>query len=225
MSVPNLTPPLRRSPRLAEKAAKKTPILAEKIEKKPIETDVLTKENLKKLRFHAAFMGLLYKYFLSDYKNVVEKLCATMETLLTKSDPASILYRNYLYTSLKQAVEGHLFYHPDDIVSVKKMTSISSIEYIQKGTQLVTDAGFTKSCGDFTVNSTTYSNILHHFIDNPILISQYPTVRNIVFHRVKLFETYISEKHTLDSYDNNLKTIMNAYVTFSLLPLRDDFVM
>lgn len=223
---------LRRSPRLAELAAKKaekekkTSVLAVETNKKPAEKPVEeaiqqntpNKKSINMLRLRAVFMGILYKNMIPGYKEVVDELCGTIEVLHNKNDIPSITYCNYLYNSLKNAVNGHMFFHPDDIASVKKDYMNDFHTYAAQAKVLLEPA----SKNGNKTNIDHYIDVLYHFIEDPILISQESRLRHVVMGRLENLEDYIVKKN-LQNYAPAQIVIMKAHVTLALLPLRDDF--
>lgn len=217
---------IRRSPRLAEKRERtvekvsqitvQNPVKENK--KEPIDLDILTKESLAFLRCRAAYMGLLYKNMLTDYKKSVNLICWAIDMLLQKTDDFSITYREYLYISLKKAVDGYLFYHPDDIASVKKNYKNDFHTYVAHAKDLLNPLSINK----YKANIDYYIDVMYHFIEDPILISQVPQLRHAVMGRLKHLEDYIVRKG-LESDIPTKIIIMKAHVTLALLPLRDDF--
>lgn len=210
---------LRRSPRLAEKAAKKA---AEKpVEKAStkVKIDLTTpnKQSLNYLLFRSTFMGVLYKNMIPGYAETVKKILGTLGILMTYKDcNIRITYRNYLYNALKNAVDGYMFFHPDDIASVKKDYKNDFHAYAKKAKDLI------GSCSETNIDH--FIDVLYHFIEDPILISKEPRLRHVTMDRLKLLEDYIVKKGKED-YEPAKIVIMKAHVTLTLLPLRSDFVV
>ena len=224
-------PSLRRSPRLAELSAKKAASLAELSAKKTAEKavekplkeliDLTTpnKQSLNTLLLRSIYMGLLYKNMIPGYKEVVNKLLGTIGILMSYKDCVMrITYRNYLYNSLKKAVDGYMFFHPDDIASVKKDYMNDFNAYAAQAKVLMEPA----SRNGYKTNIDHYIDVLYHFIEDPILISQEPRLRHVVIGRLENLEDYIVKKN-LQNYASAQIVIMKAHVTLALLPLRDDF--
>jgi hypothetical protein len=216
---------LRRSPRLAELAAKKSEKKAVQVSlpkaqnppPKATDTSVLTKESLSYLRMRAAFMGALYKNMLPEYKKAVSMICWTIDMLWEKTDEISVAYREHLYDSLKDAVDGYMFFDPVTIASVKK--NGSSIDETAKGLSEVMNANCTRK---YSTNLKGYITIIEYMLDSPILISQRPKLRRNLLGRVKYLE------ESAERFEGKKKmmaeqVIKKAYAVLTLLPLRDDF--
>ncbi len=216
---------LRRSPRLAELAAKKAAknvvqgsvLKAQNPPPKPVDTSVLTKESLSYLRMRAAFMGALYKNMLPEYKKAVSIICWTIDMLLVMKDEISVVYREHLYHSLKEAVDGYMFFDPVTIASVKK--NGSSIDETAKGLREIINANCTRK---YSTILKGYITIIEYMLDSPILISQRPKLRRNLLGRVKYLEEsakrFEGEKKMMAE-----QVIKKAYAVLTLLPLRDDF--
>jgi hypothetical protein len=215
---------LRRSPRLAELAAKKAAQnIAPKAPSepacppKPTIKDILTKESLSALRMRGAMMGLLYKNALPYYQETVSLICWTIDMLWDKTDAYSVEYREYLYRSLQEAVSGPMFFHPDIIKAVKK-NGASISESARRGSEIMN----TVCKVHYTTNLKGYIEIVEYFLDNPILISQRAKFRHSVLDRVKHLEKAV-EGYQGEKKKMGEEFIKKAYAVLTLLPLRDDF--
>ena len=214
---------LRRSPRLAELAAKKAAQnIAPKAPSEPacppkptLDMDILTKESISALRMRSAMMGLLYKNALPYYQETVSLICWTIDMLWDKTDAYSVEYREYLYRSLKDAVSGPMFFHPDIIKAVKK--NGCSVNETSKGLGEIMKANCNQN---HSTNLKGYIEIVNYVLDNPILISQRAKFRHSVLDRVKHLEKAVYQGEKKEMAEQLIK---KAYAVLTLLPLRDDF--